>query len=285
MVRILADSSCDLSAAECKARNIEIVPLTVTLEDGTVFQDGSVNLDHFYTHLVNCKTLPTTSQPSPASFAQLYQDAKEAGDDVVVVTLSSGVSGTYQSACIGAQLAEYEEHVFPVDSQNLSLAHGSLVLYATKLRDEGRSAPEIAAELDRVKTHLHLFAMVNDLNNLRKGGRLNAAAAFTGGLLGIKPLLKVQDGKIVLIEKARGLPGAYAVIFKHMSDYGGISERLGCYAAYADRPQQLTPILDFYKKNHYPVTMTGRIGAVIGTHVGPGSLGVAYFDPGADLEG
>lgn len=284
MVRILADSSCDLTAAECQARNIEIVPLTVTLEDGTVFQDGSVDLDRFYTHLVNCKILPTTSQPSPALFAQLYQDAQEAGDDVVVVTLSSGVSGTYQSACIGAQLAEYEAHVFPVDSQNLSLAHGSLVLYAAQLRDEGRSAAEIAAELNRVKPHLHLFAIVNDLNNLRKGGRLSAAVAFTGGLLGIKPLIQVQDGKILLADKARGLPGAYAAIFKHMSDYGGVSHRFGCYAAYADRPQQLAPILEFCQKNRFPVTLTARIGAVIGTHVGPGSLGMAYFDSGADPE-
>ena len=284
MVRILADSSCDLTAAECQAHNIQIIPLTVTLEDGTVFQDGHVDLDRFYTHLASCKKLPTTSQPSPDSFAQIYEEAQKAGDDVVIVTLSSGVSGTYQSACIGAQLADYEDHIFPVDSLNISLAHGSLVLYATRLRDEGHTAAEIAAELDRVKTHLHLFAMVNDLNNLRKGGRLNAAAAFTGGLLGIKPLLKVKDGKAVLIEKARGLPGAYAVIFKHMADYGGISKRLGCYAAYTDRPQQLDPILEFYKKNDYPVTLTGRIGSVIGTHVGPGALGIAYFDPGADLD-
>lgn len=281
MVRILADSSCDLTAAVCQSKNIYTVPLTVTLEDGSVHQDGSMDLDRFYTHLASCKQLPTTSQPSPSLFQQAYAEAQQAGDDVVVITISSGVSGTYQSACIAAQLADYEDHVFVVDSQNICLAMGALVLYAVDLRDNGKSASEIVAELERIKGHIHLFAMVNDLNNLRKGGRLNAAVAFTGSLLGVKPLLTVKDGKVSLIGKSRGLPGAYAAIFKHMDDFGGVCRSRGCFAAYTDRTQQLEPMLEYFKKNQYPVALTGRIGTVVGTHVGPGAFGLAYFDASA----
>ena len=282
MVRILADSSCDLSAADCQTYHIQLVPLTITQEDGTVFADGTEDLDQFYAHLAACKKLPTTSQPSPTDFARLYYDAKLAGDDVVVVTMSAGVSGTYQSACIGAEMAEYADHVFPVDSQNISLAIGSLVLYAAQLRDAGASASVIAARLNHAKAHLHLFAMVNDLNNLHKGGRLPAAIAITGGLLGLKPILSIRDGKPAMIGKARGLAGAYRTIFQHMQDYNGVSRTLGCYAAYTDTPEQLTPILDYYEQHHYPMHRTGRIGAVVGTHVGPGAFGIAYFDPEAD---
>ncbi len=281
MVRIIADSSCDLAAAVCQSKQIYTVPLNVTLEDGSVHPDGQMDLDEFYAHLVSCKHLPTTSQPSPSLFEQAYADAQQAGDDVVAITISSGVSGTYQSACIAAQLADYEDHIFIVDSQSISLGMGALVMYAADLRDKGKSAAEIASELERIKDHVHLFAMVNDLNNLRKGGRLNAAAAFTGGLLGVKPLLTVKDGKVTLIGKSRGLPGAYAAMFKHLDDFGGVCRELGCYAAYSDRAHQLDPILEFFKKNNYPIGGTGRIGTVVGTHVGAGAFGLAYFDASA----
>ena len=282
MVRILADSSCDLSPEDCRAHDIQLVPLTITLEDGTAFADGTKDLDAFYAHLAACKKLPTTSQPSPGAFAQLYAQAKQAGDDVVVITMASTMSGTYQSACIAAEMAEYAPHVYPVDSQNISLAIGSLVLYAAQLRDAGAPASVIAARLNHAKQHLHLFAIVNDLNNLHKGGRLPAAVAFTGSLLGLKPLLSVKDGKPALIGKARGLPNAYAAICKHMEDFGGVSRTLGCYAAYTDTPAQLTPILEYYEQHQYPMQKTGRIGTVVGTHVGPGAVGLAYFDPEAD---
>lgn len=284
MVRIIVDSSCDLTPAECKEKNIQVVPLSVTLEDGTVFlDDGSLSAEYFYAHLAKCKKLPTTSQPSPDSFAQAYTQAKEAGDEVVAITLSSGLSGTYQSACIAADIAEYSDHTFVVDSKNVSLAMGALVLRAVALRNQGFNAEEISLELERLKNHVHLFAMVNDLNNLRKGGRLNAAVAIAGGLLGVKPILTVLDGKVSLIGKARGLPGAYVALFKHLDDFGGISRRLGCYAAYTDNLKQVEPIQRYFEQNNYPSPMTARIGPIIGTHIGAGAFGMAFFDPDADV--
>ncbi len=284
MVRIIVDSSCDLTPADCKSKNIQVIPLSVTLEDGTVFQDdGSIEAEHFYAHLKTCKKLPTTSQPSPELFAQAYEQAKEAGDDVVVITLSSGLSGTHQSACIAAEIADYAEHIYLVDSKTVSLALGGLTLHAATLRDQGLSAEEIANELERLKNHIHLFAMVNDLNNLRKGGRLHAAAAIAGGMLGVKPILTVRDGKVSLVGKARGLPGAYVALFKHMEDFGGASHHLAFYAAYTDRLQQLEPIQRYLEQNNYPKPMTSRIGPVIGTHIGAGAFGIAYFDNDADI--
>lgn len=284
MVRIIVDSSCDLTPAECKEKNIQVVPLSITLEDGTVLlDDGSLPAESFYAHLAKCKKLPTTSQPSPDAFAQTYTQAKDSGDEAVVITLSSGLSGTYQSACIATDIADYADHIFVVDSKTVSLAMGALVLRAAALRDQGFNAEEISLELERLKNHVHLFAMVNDLNNLRKGGRLNTAVAIAGGLLGVKPILTVQDGKVSLIGKARGLPGAYVALFKHLDDFGGISHRLGCYAAYTDSLKQLEPIQRYFEQNNYPTPITARIGPIIGTHIGAGAFGLAYFDTDADV--
>ena len=282
MVRIIADSSCDLDPAICQKHQIEIIPLTVTLEDGTTFLDGHWDMDEFYRHLSTCKKLPTTSQPSPALFEQAYTEAKEAGDEVICITITTGASGTYQSASIAAQVAEYEDHVHVIDSRNISLAMGGLVLYACKMRDKGMPVDEIVAELERIKTHIHLFAAVHNLENLHKGGRLSGTATFAGTLLGIKPYLTVADGVITLVGKARGLPGAYAAMFKHMDDWGGVSRQCPTFAAYSVSHQEMDPIEQYFDKVGYQPPLIGRIGTVVGTHVGAGAFGFAFFDGSAD---
>ena len=209
MIRILTDSACDILPAEAQQLGVTVIPLNVTLEDGTVLRDGiDMTPSEYYTHLAACRKLPTTSQPSPEQFERLYLDAAAAGDEVLGIFFSDALSGTGQCAKIAADLANVDNVVF-VNTENVCLGQSLLVRLAVQLRDAGKTITQIAADLEKAKQHLHLVAAVDDLKYLRKGGRLSAAAAVAGGMLGIKPILAVIEGKVALAGKARGLPGVY----------------------------------------------------------------------------
>ena len=214
MIRILTDSACDILPAEAQQLGVTVIPLNVTLEDGTVLRDGiDMTPSEYYTHLAACRKLPTTSQPSPEQFERLYLDAAAAGDEVLGIFLSAALSGTGQCARLAADLANVDNVVF-VNTENVCLGQSLLVRLAVQLRDAGKTITQIAADLEKAKQHLHLVAAVDDLKYLRKGGRLSTAAAVAGGMLGIKPILAVMEGKVVLAGKARGLPGVYVALFK-----------------------------------------------------------------------
>ena len=213
MIRILTDSACDILPAEAQQLGVTVIPLNVTLEDGTVLRDGiDMTPSEYYTHLAACRKLPTTSQPSPEQFERLYLDAAAAGDEVLGIFLSDALSGTGQCARLAADLANVDNVVF-VNTENVCLGQSLLVRLAVQLRDAGKTITQIAADLEKAKQHLHLVAAVDDLKYLRKGGRLSAAAAVAGGMLGIKPILAVIEGKVALAGKARGLPGVYVALF------------------------------------------------------------------------
>ncbi len=279
MVQILADSACDLSSEEAAALQVQRIPLHVTLETGEVLRDG-VDTDAavFFPHLTSCKKLPTTSQPSPDLFAEAFDAAKAENKEVVAVLISSELSGTFQSASIGASMSGYEKvHLF--DSGTASIGEGLLVRLACALRDKGLDAEHIMAALAAAKRHLHVIAVIDDLKFLRKGGRLPAAVAVAGGMLGIKPLITIKDGKVAMAGKARGLPGAYVAVFKSLEAVGGPAAGSLCIGGHTAGLPQLEPIQRYVHKEHPDVTMhLGTIGCVIGTHAGPGAFGFAFFD-------
>lgn len=279
MIRILTDSSADFLPAEAARLNVEVVPLTVTFEDGTVCRDGlDMTPDEFYTRLARCGKLPTTSQPSPQSFIPHFEQAKAAGDVTVAVLISGELSGTIQSAQIAAQSVEYE-NLFIVDSRNATLGLKLLVLLALEMRGRGCSATEIVAALEEEKTKVRLLAVVDDLKYFRKGGRLPAAAAFAGAVMGIKPVVTVQDGKVGLAGKARGMPGAYVALFKLMDQQGGLDPQKPYLAGYTAHRRGAEPIQRYLTGNlKLPAAPAPtHIGTVVGTHAGPGAAGIAFF--------
>mgnify|MGYP003584777485 CR=1 FL=1 len=214
MIRILTDSASDILPAEAEQLGVTVIPLNVTLEDGTVLRDGiDKTPSEYYALLKECHKLPTTSQPSPELFERFYQDAAAAGDEVLGIFLSHELSGTWQCARLAADLVNVDNVLF-VDSANVCLGEGLLVRLAVQLRAAGRTLVQIATDLAHAKEHLHLVAAIDDLKYLRKGGRLPAAVAVAGGMLGIKPLITIKEGKVAMAGKARGLPGAYVALFK-----------------------------------------------------------------------
>ncbi len=257
MIRILTDSASDILPAEAVQLGVDVIPLNVTLEDGTVIRDGvDLTPSEYYEHMAGCKKLPTTSQPSPELFEKFYAEAAAAGDEVVGIFLSHELSGTYQCAKLAADL-----------------------------RDEGKSAVQIAATLEHAKEHLHLVAAIDDLKYLRKGGRLPAAVAVAGGMLGIKPLITIKEGKVAMAGKARGLPGAYVVLFKKIEELGGVNPRFPSLAGYTISTREVNPIQTYLVDNlGLPEPLVRQIGCVIGTHAGPGAFGLAFFDNGLVID-
>ena len=203
MIRILTDSASDILPAEAEQLGVTVIPLNVTLEDGTVLRDGvDMTPTVYYGVMARCHKLPTTSQPSPELFQRFFLEAAAAGDEVVGIFLSHELSGTCQCARLAADMANVDNVLF-VDSENVCLGESLLVRLAVQLRDAGKTAGQIAATLEHAKEHLHLVAVIDDLKYLRKGGRLPAAVAVAGGMLGIKPLITIKEGKVVMAGKAR----------------------------------------------------------------------------------
>ena len=285
MIRILTDSASDILPAEAEQLGVTVIPLNVTLEDGTVLRDGvDMTPTEYYGVMAQCRKLPTTSQPSPELFETFFLEAAAAGDEVIGIFLSHELSGTYQCAKLAADMANVDNVLF-VDSENVCLGESLLVRLAVHLRDSGKTAGQIAAALEHAKEHLHLVAAIDDLKYLRKGGRLPAAVAVAGGMLGIKPLISIKEGKVAMVGKARGLPGAYVALFKKIEELGGINPAFAALAGYTVSTREVAPIQNYLSETlQVEEPLVRQIGCVIGTHAGPGAFGIAFFDKSLTLE-
>ena len=277
MIRIITDSTADIPREDIQALGVRVVPLQVNI-DGEMFRDGlDLEPESFYEMLAGAKSLPTTSQPSPEQFLSEFEQAKQAGDEVVCITLSGELSGTLQSAMIAREDAGYAP-IHIVDSRNVTLAEQLLVRRACHLAAAGLTAADIAQELEAARGRIRLRAIVDTLKYLHKGGRLSGAAALAGGLLGVKPVVGITDGKLGMLGKARGMAGAYVALFKLIEEQGGIDEAELCFVGYTGSRAQAAPFVRFVTQNlglEKPPVMP--IGTVIGTHAGPGAAGIAFF--------
>ena len=274
--RIIVDSTADL-APEIKER-VHIVPLTVHFGEKE-YIDG-VTIDHktFYEKLIESDVLPTTSQATPDAFMKEFEKAKEACEGAVVITLASKFSGTCQSAMIAA--AEFE-NIYIVDSASAAMGSGILVELAFRLVDEGKTAGEIAKALEEEKKKIVVVALVDTLEYLKKGGRISKAVAFAGGVLNIKPVLSVIDGEINMLGKARGSKMGNNLLVQEIDKAGGIDFNKPVLLGYSGISDAL--LLKYIEDSRHiwegnlkEVRYTS-VGSVIGTHVGPGAVVVAFF--------
>lgn len=278
-VKFIVDSAADIIPSECEALGITHLPLKV-LFGAEEFAD-SVTISHaeFYEKLTTNPNHPTTSQVSPAEFEAAYERVTANGDEAVVITISSKLSGTYQSAVIASE--DYEGKVFVVDSLNATVGERALLRYGIRLAEEGLSAAEIAAKMDEAKTRIRLVATVDTLEYLKKGGRISAATAVVGGLLNIKPAIAVVDGVVETAGKARGVKAANALLRQLVEKSGGVDTSMPLCLAYSGSTDEN---LQKFVAEHGDLwegigenLSISSVGAVIGTHVGPGAVAVAFF--------
>ena len=278
-IRIITDSASDITQAEAKELNLTVIPLK-TIFGEQEYLDG-VTLDHrtFYHKLIESDVLPTTSQIAPFDYEERFREAVEQGDDVLCITVSSKLSGCYQSACIAAE--EFPGKVTVVDSLSVAIGERILIQLACQLRSEGKTVVEIRDTLNDRKHHVRLIALLDTLEYLKKGGRISSAVALAGSLLSIKPVVAIEDGEVAILGKARGSKNGNNMLMNLVEESGGICFDLPFALAYTGLEDTLlqTYIADsasLYegKTSSLPVY---PIGSTIGTHVGPGAIAVAFF--------
>ena len=276
-VKIVVDSSADL--AKRIKDQFTVVPLSIFF-DGEEYIDGvTISHEEFYQKLVECDTLPTTSQVSPGQFMEAFQTLVDEGHDVVCITVSGKLSGTAQSASIAAQ--DFPGRVFVVDSNTIAIGSGILAEYALCLAEKGLSALEIAVAVERERENVRLIAMVDTLEYLQKGGRLSKAAAIAGGILSIKPVLAIEEGVIKILGKARGSKQGNNLLVQKINEAGGVDFEKPVLLGY-------TGLTDVYLKKYIKDSSYlwedkkddleyELIGSVVGTHAGPGAIAAAFF--------
>lgn len=278
-VRIIVDSSTDVS--EKYREKIQFVPLTVRFGDKEYLDGVEISKHQFYEMLVESDALPTTSQATPAAFAEYLESVASAGDSAVVITLSSKLSGTYQSAVLAAE--DYP-NIYVVDSQSVAIGTGVLAQYAVELAQQGMGAEEIAQELTQQREKVCVVALLDTLEYLKKGGRISKTVAFAGGMLNIKPVVTIQDGAVALIGKARGSRNGNNLLVEKIREAGGVDFERPVLLGYTGLSSALLEkYVDDSKAlwaDHVDKLDGCLLCSVIGTHAGPGAVAVAFFRKG-----
>ena len=277
-IRIITDSAADFDPAVAKRRNIDVAPMTIQFGDASFLAGRTLSNEVFYKLLQEGRENPSTSQPAPEVFLRLFQQAKAAGDQVVAVLLSGSLSGTLQSAVIAKELCQYEP-IYLVDSRTASAGIQILVNYACKLRRSGLGAEDIAGELERLKDRVRIFAVIDTLEYLRRGGRLSGFQAGLGSMAKLKPTIAVRGGTVSIVGKSLGTAAAVKRLQKLLEDHP-VNDDYPSYFLYTDdrtREDLLLPKLREQGRLPQRLHYCG-IGPAIGTHIGPGALGMAYME-------
>ncbi len=275
-VRIITDSTSDISTAQALKLGVTIIPLKVIFGDKEYREGLEISIEGFYDKLVKAEKLPTTSQPSPDDFLTSFLEAKEAKDSVVVILISGKLSGTVQSATIAKELAEYED-IHIVDSYISVTGLRFLVEHAVKLRDEGKSAKDIAPILEELKERIVLFAMVDTLEYLHKGGRLSKSSAILGSLLRFKPIITVKDGVLAVVGKERGTNKGIAKMLELIEERGHIDTNYPLYFGYTAEDSKTKQLMESVKEQFGIANGSIHpVGCVVGTHAGPGACVITY---------
>ncbi len=276
-IRIITDSCSDISINN----NMGITVLPMKVRFGNVeYHDGvDISTKEFYEKLIENDDLPSTSLVSPAAFEDQYIKAQENDEALLVITVSGKLSGTYQSAVLTAD--DYD-NVYVVDSKSVAVGENILVLYALELINKGMPVEDVVKTLEQVREQIHVLALLDTLEYLKKGGRISSTVAFVGGALSIKPVVAIKDGEVAMIGKARGTKKGNNYLIEEIENTSGVDFKKPICLGYTGLGDELLQkyILDsksLWEGNEESLRIS-HIGPTIGTHVGPGAIAVAFFE-------
>lgn len=276
-IKIVTDSTADLTPALINEWGITVIPLKVLFGD-KVYQEGiDLTTKEFYEKLATATKLPSTSQPSPGEFENLYRELTEDGSSVISIHISASMSGTIQSAMIARNNLP-DRDITVIDSRVVSMALGLVVLAAARAVREGKSKEEVIARIHNVMEKVTTYFVVDSLENLQKGGRIGKAAALVGTVLNIKPILTISEGVIAPFEKIRGKGKALERIAELAREYSQHHKTMHCALVHGNT---LEEAVKFHQKLLSSINncefVICEIGAVVGTHAGPGTIAFFFY--------
>ena len=277
MVRIITDSAADFEPKEYEQLNVTCIPLRVMLGETEYEETVNLSKDQFFELLASTGASPKTAQPSPQCLMDIFEDAKKAGDEAIYISLSSALSGTYQSACMTCEEAE-SDTCFVVDSKNATGGQRLLVEYAVRLREEGKTAAQIVEAVEAIRDKIVLYACIDTLEYLYRGGRISHTVYKLGTMAQVKPVIRVtEDGAIEVPAKAMGMRKGMDILCKRLEQQKPSAEH-NLYVMYtADRTIGQTlakKLLDMGYE--IPEERIIQVGAGIGSHIGPNACGIVY---------
>ena len=278
MIRILTDSAADFTPQELKRYDISVVPLSIRFGEETYRDGETLDKQRFYELLRQCEEFPQTSQPSPADFETHFERAKAAGDELVAVLLSSALSGTFQGAQIAKGMVDYDG-IHLIDSLSATVGERFLLLQAVKLRDEGRSAAEITDALEALKKRIRIWAGLDTLEYLYKGGRLSRSAAGIGTLANMKPIITLlPDGTVSVLKKCIGQKRSMEQLIR-LTESNRPDPDYPFFGVYTYDRTNCDALLERMAASGLPVSPQDclNVGPTIGAHVGIGVYGIAYI--------
>jgi DegV family protein with EDD domain len=276
MIRILVDTSSDYTVEEIKANGMELAPLHITIGEKD-YRDGyDLSKDKFYELLTSNEEFPKTSQPTPQDFVDIFEDVEEKGDELICILLSSKLSGTFQSATLAKNIVEYD-NIHLVDSLGATHMIRLMAGHAQELIEAGKSASEIVAALEEMKSKIKVLAVVDTLEYLCKGGRVSKATAAIGEMAKVKPMITVAEGEVAVIGKSLGKNKAISNLLKAFEECE-VDERFPIYSVSTLGTENCEVFEKRFTDAGYSFKERVQIGATIGTHVGPGAFGVIFVE-------
>ena len=276
MIRIVTDSAADFDRADYEKLNVACIPLTVMFGDCEYRENENLDKSRFYELIHETGEFPKTAQASPQYLLDLIESARECGDDLVYISLSSALSGTYQNAVMAAEMSEYDR-VFVLDSRNATGGQRMIVEYAVKLRDEGKTVEEIVAGVESVRDRVVLYACMDTLEYLYRGGRISHTVYTIGSLAQIKPIISIDvEGKVEVPAKAMGMRKGMDYLCKRL-DQQKPDPAFPVYAMYTENRQGGEALAKKMSNLGVQVQDILNVGAAIGSHIGPDACGLVYI--------
>lgn len=277
-IRIVIDSTSDVTKDFIEKRNIVMVPLTINFEDASYLDKVELSTDEFFDKLATSETLPTTSQVPPGRFIEVFNKILEEGDEVLGIFIGSGLSGTFESAQIAKKTID-DERIHLIDSRTVCLGAFSLILEAVKLVEQNKSIEEIVDSIEGLRDKVEIIVAIDTLKYLLKGGRLSKSQVIAGSLLNIKPILTVKDSKIEVVDKVRGKNKTIKWIddWIEKNNFNFTDKTVFLYHV---RDEERVNALKEIIENKYRAKniIVSEVGPVIGTHTGPGVIAIGFLN-------
>ncbi|MFC2016088.1 DegV family protein [Chloroflexota bacterium] len=275
-VKIVTDSLSDITSDIAQGLGITVVPLTVLFGHESFLDRVTMTTDEFYHRLIHDNIWPTTTQPPPGDFVNVYNKLAEETDEILVVTLSAKLSGTYESALGAKSLVEKKCRIEVIDSRTVAMGLGLIVIAAAKMAQTGANLDELADLVRKAMTHSHIIMYFDTLKYLAKGGRIGKAQGLLGSMLSVKPILTIKDGEVAPLTRVRALAAGMDYLCNFIAGFSRIEELAVEHATTPDEADKLVERLGsvFPKERIYRST----ISPVVGTYAGPNAMAVTILE-------